>query len=383
MIGMNLALITQDFPPEVGGIETYAKELAKRFDRQCDRFLVVAPDKPLADSVDRSLPYPVKRIKASNPFLGAKAFPQAPVIFRQHKIENVFHTQWQTLPASVFSRQRGVVKNIFVAAHARELLFNPFEKFPIAKQWYEQYRKWMLSQVDLFFPVSDYTADLLRSYEVEDHRIKKVINGTDPAKFYPADTRKARKFLNISAGKVLLSITRLVSRKGIDTALLAFKETLKNHPDSLFVIVGEGESKGKLQKLASKLGISEAVQFTGRVPHEHLNDYYNACDVFVMPSKTEPPNVEGFGIVFLEANACGKPVIGTFSGGIPSAIVNGETGILVDESEPESLAEAIDLLFSNPEKAIEMGKKGKKRVEEVANWDISAAALMGYMKDKI
>src|SRR5699024_9441645 len=130
--------------------------------------------------------------------------------------------------------------------------------------------------------------------------------------------------------------------------------------------------KKELQQLASNLGIAASIQFVGSVPHYHpdLIHYYNACDVFVHPSKTEKFNVEGFGIVFLEANACGKPVIGTFSGGIPSAVIDGETGILVKEQDPKALAEAIIRLFDEPGLAAQMGSNGRQRVEHTANWDV-------------
>jgi phosphatidylinositol alpha-1,6-mannosyltransferase len=383
MSGMNLALITQDFPPEVGGIETYAKELAKRFYRQCNHFLVVAPDKPSAADVDGSLPYPVKRIKASNPFLGPKLFLDAPVIFRKHNIEHVFHTQWQTLPASVFSRQRGIVKKIFVAAHARELLFNPFSKVPGLKQWYEWYTRQMLAKVDLFFPVSEYTRNILIDHGVEPQRIITVINGTDPDTFFPVDTSTARKKIGISTEKVVLTITRLVSRKGVDTALRAFRNVLSDHPDSIFVVVGEGPERNALNNLAVELDIQESVRFVGRVSYQRLNYYYNACTFFVMPSKTDTPNVEGFGIVFLEANACAKPVIGTYSGGIPSAVIDGETGLLVEENNIDELAKAMNRLFLNSAEAKNMGQKGRERVLNEANWDVSAAKIYRRMEYKI
>ena len=380
---MNLALITQDFPPEIGGIETYATELAMRFSQQCEHFFVVAPDKRGTHRVDQSLPYPVYRVMAPNPFLGPGAMFESPLLFRKHQTRNAFHTQWQTLPASVFAQMNGQVDNIFVAAHARELLFNPFYGISGLQQWYEWYKRWMLARVDLFFPVSDYTAALLIKHGVNDERIKVVINGTDPDKFYPKDKHVSRKSIGITAQKVLLTITRLVSRKGVDTTLKAFKSVLDTYPDSCYLIVGDGAHKNQLQQLAEQLGIIDSVKFVGRVPHEQLIDYYNACDVFVMPSKTDIPNVEGFGIVFLEANACGKPVIGSYSGGIPSAVVNGKTGILVNEHDYQSLSQAIRRLFSDDELAEKMGRCGRRRVLEKANWDITARNLLEQIKNKI
>lgn len=380
---MNLAIVTQDFPPELGGLQTLAAEHAQRFKKKCKNFFVIAPDKPLAQQFDKDVPYAVHRIKASNPFLGIKAMPTAPALFKKHNVRNAFHIQWHTLPISVYARRRGLIDNIFASVQGRDMLFNPFYSLPGMRKGYELYKRKMLEQVDLFFPASDYMADLLRQHGVEDERIKVTINGTDPNKFYPESTKKARQAIGFEGDKMLLTISRLVSKKGIDTTIKAFEKVLKTHPSSRYVIVGDGEQKEELQQLVGDLGIGDSVQFVGPVPHDHpaLIHYYNACDVFAHPSKTEKFNVEGFGIVFLEANACGKPVIGSLSGGIPNAVVDGETGILVEERNPQALADAINKLFNNPDLAAKMGKKGRQRVEETANWDVLNERLSTIMKD--
>lgn len=380
---MDLVLVSQDFPPDVGGIETYAAELSKRLHAHCDQFFVVAPDKEKADEVDAELPFAVKRVPVSNALLGFRGILSVPSLLSRSHIDMVFHTQWQTLPISVFARRYGSVRKIFAAAHARELLFNPLAGLPVLEGVYEKYKRWLLDQVDLFFPVSEYTADLLKQHGIPEDKIQVVINGTDPNRFYPQDTQAARQSIDVEAPQVMLTVTRLVARKGVDTALRAFQKVLERYPDCKYVIGGSGPYKPKLQRLAEELGISQSVIFAGRIPDEELLSYYNACDVFVMPSKTEPPNVEGFGIVFLEANACGKPVIGSYSGGIPSAVVEGETGLLVEEQNPEALAAAIEKLLADPALAKELGTKGRRRVEQTANWEASAAKLREYISREV
>lgn len=210
---MNLALITQDFPPETGGIQTYAIELANRLARKCKNFIVIAPDKPFAWQLDRTLPYPVHRIPTKNTLLGLKAIPEAPLIFQKYNIKKVFHTQWQTLPLSIFSRNLGVIDDIYLAAHCRELLFNPFYRYPIARSGYGWYMQRLLKEVDLFFPVSVYTGNLLHKMGIEKDQIKVVINGTNPEKFHPVNTNDVRKNIGIKRDNVLLSVARLVPRK--------------------------------------------------------------------------------------------------------------------------------------------------------------------------
>src|SRR5699024_1108035 len=120
----------------------------------------------------------IERVSSSNSFLGLKGvFPVLPVLFK-YQIKTTFHTQWQTLLISILGRKLGVIDSVFAAAHARELLFNPFDNVPMLGLLYERYKRWMLSKADLLFPVSEYTAELLRRHNISDDRIKVVINGT-------------------------------------------------------------------------------------------------------------------------------------------------------------------------------------------------------------
>ncbi len=377
---MRLALITQDFPPKVGGIQTYSYELAKRFENECDTFCVVAPKTKDADECDRAFTFPVKRISSTEPLLGWLSIPFLPDYLRSQGIDTVFHTLWSTLPVSVYMKRRGIIEHIYLAAHGRELLFNPFRDNSFLWEWYERYRRKMLSYVDHFFPVSEYTAELLKKKGVPKENIKVVINGTDPQRFYPMED-DLRQELKVQHNKILLTTTRLVSRKGVDTVIKALPEIIKYHPDVVYLIVGEGDHKFHLEQLVEEMELQHVVRFIGKIPYEDLIRYYNTCDVFVMPSKTEHPDVEGFGLVFLEANACGKPVIGSMSGGIPDAINHEQTGLLVEEQNHDELAKAVNRLFGDPEFAKELGQKGRERVIKEANWDQAASHILNKIAE--
>lgn len=372
---MRIALITQDFPPKVGGIQTYAMELAKRFQDQCDTFCVVAPKNKAASDSDALFSFPVKRIPSSEPLLGWLSLPALPGYLKSEQIITVFHTQWMTLPVSVYMKKRGIIDNIFLAVHGREVLFNPFEKNTFFWKVYARYRNSMLSYVDHFFPVSNYTASLLTEEGIDPQKIEVVPNGTDPERFYPMDEH-VREELQLQQKKILLTTTRLVSRKGVDTVIKALPEIIKEHPEIVYLVVGEGDFEPQLKELVNKLNLREFVRFIGKIPYDDLIKYYNSCDVFIMPSKTEIPDVEGFGLVFLEANACAKPVIGSKAGGIPDAVIHEQTGLLVEEQNPGELAQAVKRLLRNPEFARELGKKGRKRVLEEANWDRVASNIL-------
>jgi len=366
---MKLAFITQDFPPEIGGIQTYSYEIAKRLASRCEDFVVVVPDKPDAQSIDSQLGFEVIRIKTKNTLLGYAAIPKVMRILKRRQIDTIFHAQWQTLPVSIRAKKRGLVSRICVAAHARELFFNPFSKQKIIGDWYGNYRKKLLTQADFFVPVSQYTSNALGQFGIEESKRKVVINGTDPDFFFPLNNKSLKEKYGYRNQKILLTTTRLVERKGVDTVLQALPKIIDDIPNIKYLIIGEGGFKLELQRIIKELQLGNYVEFIGRVPYSQLNEYYNLADVYVMPSKAVMPDIEGFGIVFLEAGACGKAVIGTRTGGIPDAILHEQTGLLVDEQNPLQLAEAITRLLADDALRTRMGKAGRARVLHEANWD--------------
>ena len=165
---------------------------------------------------------------------------------------------------------------------------------------------------------------------------------------------------------------RLVHRKGIDTVLRALPTIIQTCPNVAYVIAGTGPDRPRLERLAACLGVRDRLCFVGDIGHNRLPLYYSAADLFVMPARQNPPDVEGFGLVFLEANACGTPVIGGRTGGIPEAIREGETGLLVPPNAPDALAAAATHVLTNPEVAEGLGQQGRHRVVHEANWDVIA-----------
>lgn len=377
---MRLLLVTQDFLPNTGGIETYCAELAKRFVTSVDDFAVLAPYDKGAKQIDNQLAFPVYRIPAKNSLLPLAApLPEA-FIAVKHQFDTVLHAQWQTLGASLLSKKMGYPDNIYVAAHARELLISPFagQGGWLSKRLYAS-RKKMFKKVDGFFPVSNYTASLLRQDGVPDDKISVISNGTDPNRFAPQNTKEFAEELGLVGKKVMLTICRLVPRKGIDLVLSALRKIKEEVPEVMYLIGGNGPDKQRLQSLVTEWELGSHVRFLGRVPDEEMADYYSLADVFVMPARNDPPDVEGFGIVFLEANACGTPVIGSRTGGIPDAIVDGQTGYLVDEGNSEELIQRSIELLKDDELAYKMGEQGRKRVLNEANWDYVAENLLQNM----
>jgi len=179
----------------------------------------------------------------------------------------------------------------------------------------------------------------------------------------------ARAELGWDDSPVLLSVSRLVLRKGIDTVLRAMERVRKAFPNCRYVVAGDGPDRAKLEALASDLSVAERVEFVGRVDDELRRRLYLAAHLYVMPSRPGPSGeVEGFGISFLEANAHGLAVIGSTAGGVPDAVADGVNGLLVPPDDPGALAGAIGDLLNQPRRREEMARAGQQRIRDQYNW---------------
>jgi len=220
---------------------------------------------------------------------------------------------------------------------------------------------------------SRYTAGLAEKAGAAPERIRVVWPGCDSVFFRPMVARDDLRQKLLGAGhrdRVILTIGNLVSRKGQDMVIRALPAICRRVPDLIYMIAGGGPYRGELEKLAMDLGVRDRVVFVGRVPDEDLPDLYALCEVFVMVSREriEENDVEGFGLVLLEANACGKPVVGGRSGGVPDALADGVTGLLVDPSNPEEITEALARLLTDHDLATRLGEQGRLRVVHEFQW---------------
>ncbi|MFL1445491.1 glycosyltransferase family 4 protein, partial [Nocardiopsis protaetiae] len=210
-------------------------------------------------------------------------------------------------------------------------------------------------------------------------RMRRVAPGVDTARFRPgAGGGEVRKRHGLGERPVVVCVSRLVPRKGQDTLLRAWPRVLADVPDAALLIVGDGPDRKRLRAAAA--GLSSVV-FTGPVPAEALPAHYDAGDVFAMPCRTRRGglDVEGLGIVYLEASATGLPVVAGDSGGAPDAVLDGETGHVVDGSRPGPAARALIRLLEDPDRAARMGARGREWVEREWTWDRACARLSGLL----
>jgi phosphatidylinositol alpha-1,6-mannosyltransferase len=203
-------------------------------------------------------------------------------------------------------------------------------------------------------------------------RLVKIAPGIDVEHFSPQDSTTLRKQLSLDEKKVIVSVGRLVHRKGQDRLIESMPKILAQIPDAHLLMVGQGPYLEHLAKLVAMNNLSEHVSFIGRIQYNELPQYICAGDVFAMPSRSRLAGleVEGLGIVYLEASACGLPVVAGSSGGAPDAVVHGVTGLVVDGTNHDQISEAIITLLKDPHAAQKMGAAGRQWIVDNWRWEI-------------
>jgi phosphatidyl-myo-inositol dimannoside synthase len=375
---MRLLLVSQDFPPHVGGVQTYALELARRLHPRCEALEVIAPLAPGAEALDRTLPFPVHRIRSSTNALAVTAVPTILARARAGRFDTALHAQWTTAGGSLLARRTGWPRRVFVATHGRELLLRPAARVPAVQRLYDAARRRVLHGADGVFAVSRYTGGLVCGLGVAPERIHVIANGVDAARFaLPDAAARARRFRerhDLVGRPCFTTVARLQPHKGIDTGIAALPALRQRCPRATYVIVGDGPDAARLRAMAQQLGVAQAVRLLGRVSDDEVVDALVACDVFALLSREDGANVEGFGLVLLEAGACGRPVLGARSGGIPDAVAEGESGLLVPPGDAEATADALARLLGDPTLAQRLGEGGRQRAHGPLGWDRAAQA---------
>lgn len=370
--GRRTLLVSEFFPPRVGGTPTWFYEVYGRY--PAGEAVVLSDYQPGDEEFDRRSTLPILRAPMRMSDWGLLD-PRAAVQYarlalavraaaRAHRID-MLHCG-KVLPEGFVGYLVSRLTRIpyCVYAHGEEIGTGRSSR-QLAWLMRRAYRG-----AHRVIANSENTRGLLREFGVRDSRIVVFYPGVDVERFSPSrDETAAPVWPGLSGHRVLLTVGRLQRRKGHDMVIRALPAIAAKIPRVKYVVVGTGEAESTLRSLAQELNVEHLVHFAGRVRDEDLPAYYRASDVFIMPNREEAHgDIEGFGIVFLEANACGKPVIGGRSGGTGEAIVDGETGLRIDGTSVTAVAEAAIALLKDDHRAKAMGRRGRVRVAQEFDW---------------
>jgi phosphatidylinositol alpha-1,6-mannosyltransferase len=371
-----------DFKPLLGGVANYGHELAVQFSRWA-RVHVVSRKLRGMEEFDQHLPYEISRINAPHSaLLSFPLFARAlRRVIRLQPPDAIFCPMWFPDGAACRWALDEAPIPYFVAAHGTEV----FEDFTSVQNsvrtvLVRRLKRRVFQEAEKVFPVSQYTRTaVLEEAGGNEDRVITVNNGVNPVIFRQTDLKSdVHEKYRPHGEQILLSVTRLYPYKGVDRMLESLPAISRAVPGVKYLIVGVGPDRQRLQDLTARLGLQNQVCFLGRLASSEIVELYNSADLFVLLSREEPPDVEGFGLVFLEAAACGLPAVGGRSGGIPDAIDEGRSGWLVDPCNTEEIAATIIDLLKFPAK-LERASKYCLATAPQKNWERIAQRIWKEM----
>jgi len=372
--------ITNDFGPRAGGIETFVIGLIERAPK--GSVIVYTSSQEGSARYDQqwleNFGVEVIRDRAKILLPTPRVAHKVNKLVRTRKIEKAFFGA--AAPLAILSKglRRNGVRKIIALTHGHEVWWAKLWPFSLAISFIGK-------NVDHLTYLGEFTrteiSKALTSKATSS--MVKIAPGIDTDHFAPTpDGAKLRKELGLESKKVIISVGRLVHRKGQDLLIQSLPEILKSIPSAHLVLVGEGPYRSHLEKLIKDLQIGESVTLIGRIQYRDLPRYFCVGDIFVMPSRSRLAGleVEGLGIVYLEASACGLPVVAGKSGGAPDAVIEGVTGVTVDGTSVIEISDAVIAALENPEKSRAMGEAGRKWIYDKWRWEIWAKEFNALFK---
>ncbi|MFI8516563.1 glycosyltransferase family 4 protein [Streptomyces sp. NPDC085481] len=371
-------IVTNDFPPRPGGIQAFLHNMALRLDPE--RIVVYASTwKRSREGIeataafDAEQPFTVVRDRTTMLLPTPRVTARATALLREHGCESVWFGAAAPLGLMAPALRRAGARRLVATTHGHEA---GWAQLPASRQLLRRIGE----GTDTITYLGEYTRSRIAAAltPAAAGRMVQLPPGVDEKTFHPdSGGAEVRERLGLSDRPVVVCVSRLVPRKGQDTLILAMPEILRRVPDAVLLIVGGGPYEQDLRRLAARTGVAASVRFTGAVPWSELPAHYGAGDVFAMPCRTRRGglDVEGLGIVYLEASATGLPVVAGDSGGAPDAVLDGETGWVVRGGVPEESADRIATLLLDPELRARMGERGRSWVEERWRWDLLAQRL--------
>jgi phosphatidylinositol alpha-1,6-mannosyltransferase len=363
-------VITNDFPPRVGGIQSYVHSLASHLPP--DELVVYAPKWKGAAEFDAQQAFEVVRHPTSLMLPTPDVLRRARDIARTRHCESVWFGAAAPLALMAPALRRDPrVGQVVASTHGHEV---GWAKLPVAKQLLAR----IGAHCDTVTYLGDYTLQRLQAACGPSTHFEHLPSGVDSELFSPAaDGATVRRRHGLLGRPVVVCVSRLVARKGQDVLIRALPQIQRRVPGAVLLIVGGGPHREQLERMVREAGLERDVVITGSVPFAELPAHYAAGDVFAMPcrSRLHGLEVEGLGIVYLEANACGLPVVAGDSGGAPDAVLEGKTGYVVDGRSVEAVADRVSTLLGDDALRRQLGAAGREWVTRDWQWSKLADRL--------
>jgi phosphatidyl-myo-inositol dimannoside synthase len=367
-----LLVVTNDFPPRVGGVQQYVSNLVHSLPPE--RVVVLAPNWPGWQEHDAAQPFSVFRWPSRFLWPTGEFLRRVVSVAVEHSSEVVlFGHGFPLAMLGPAVARRGLP--FVVLTHGAEVWL---ARVPAASSAMRH----AFARARAVTAVSRFTANVLGRRLPPGVTLSPLFPGVDERRFSPSvDGSSVKARHGLSGRKVVLCASRLVPRKGQDVLIASMGLVRELVPEATLLLVGHGSYRPRLKELARSAPPGSVV-FAGQVADEDLPAYYAACDVFAMPCRSRwgGLEVEGFGIVFLEAAASGKPVVAGRSGGAQEAMIDQETGLLVEGGESKAVALAVASLLRAPDVADRMGRAGRIRVEQSFTWTHQAERLAEILR---
>ncbi|MFC5906433.1 glycosyltransferase family 4 protein [Streptacidiphilus monticola] len=371
-------IVTNDFPPRPGGIQTFVHSMALRM-RPEDVVVYASTwrDGSEVRKFDAQQPFQVVRDRTKIMVPTPRVTRRAAEILRAEDCGSVWFGAAAPLGLMAPQLRRAGAERIVGMTHGHEAAW---AQLPASRQLLRR----IGAGTDTLTYLGEYTRSRIASAvgPAVAARMVQVTPGVDEQLFHPdSGGAEVRAKLGLTDRPVVVCVSRLVPRKGQDTLIRSWPRVLRAFPDAVLLVVGGGPYRADLEKLAAQTGVAASVVFTGAVPWEELPAHYGAGDVYAMPCRTRRGglDVEGLGIVYLEASATGLPVVAGDSGGAPDAVLEGETGYVVPGRDTAALAERLTTLLGDPALRARMGAAGRAWVDSTWRWDLLADRLAGLL----
>ena len=368
--GLRTLFVTNDFGPRAGGIETFVHGLVERFPKGTVVVYTSSQGDTAVYDKQWLADFGVKVIRDKSKML----LPSPRVIRAVRKVIAIEKPSTVVFGAAAPLAMMGKFLNVprkIAITHGHEVWWAKVPPFNLGMRL-------IGNSVDHLTYLGSYTKSQISKALSKKAKaaMVQIAPGIDTNKFQPVDASALRAELGLIEKEVIVSVGRLVPRKGQDQLVKAMPEILKSHPNAHLLLVGTGSYRRVLENLIADRSLQKEVTFTGRVQYEELTKYICVGDIFAMPSRSRMAGleVEGLGIVYLEASSCGLPVLGGDSGGAPDAVLPGVTGLVVNGRDASQVAKGVIELLESDRKAI--GQAGRKWALDTWNWDIWASKFM-------